>query len=198
MDDIASFDRFARVYDVVMPAADPDTLTVGLDEAEGSIDWVVDLGGGTGRAASVIDYDAVVFDAARGMVAAARANGHHAVRGTVGALPFRSNSVDAVLIVDALHHFPAVEPTLDAVHTVLRPGGVIVIREFDPTTVRGRLLSVGERLLGFDSRFIAPSILSESLAAAGFEPMTLDTGFGYTVCGRKPITETPADRPTRP
>lgn len=194
MDDIASFDRFARVYDVVMWSADPATLVEGLELVDGSLDWVLDLGGGTGRAASAIESDVVVLDAARGMVETARDNGHDAVLGRVESLPIQSNVVDAVLIVDALHHFPSATSTLEAVYSVLRPGGVVVVREFDPETVRGRFLEFGEHLLGFDSRFYPSSTLADLVADSGFEPTILDEGFGYTVCGRKPMTETVADQ----
>lgn len=191
MDDIASFDRFARLYDLVMPSADAATLTPGLDLVDGPIEWVIDLGGGTGRAATVIDDAAVVVDAAAGMVRRARANGHEAVLGDVEQLPLGSNAVDVVLIVDALHHFPTVESTLRAVFRVIRPGGAVIIREFDPTTLRGRLLSIGEQGLGFDSRFYAPDELSAIVETAGFQSHVLDRGFGYTVCGTKPMTEAP-------
>jgi SAM-dependent methyltransferase len=46
------------------------------------------------------------------------------------ALPFRSNSIDAILIKDALHHIPDVEMFLKEVHRVLRVNGRLVV--FDP------------------------------------------------------------------
>ena len=45
-------------------------------------------------------------------------------------LPFKSGSVDALVLKDSLHHLPNVELFFDEAHRVLRVGGRIVI--FDP------------------------------------------------------------------
>lgn len=47
------------------------------------------------------------------------------VRADATALPFRSGSFDAVLMLDLLEHVPE-EPTLAELQRVLRPGGVII------------------------------------------------------------------------
>ena len=49
---------------------------------------------------------------------------------TAHELPFRTSSVDALLLKDSLHHLPDVELFLNEAHRVLRVGGRIVI--FDP------------------------------------------------------------------
>lgn len=46
------------------------------------------------------------------------------------ALPFRSGSLDALVLKDAWHHLPDIEKFLAEAHRVLRPGGVI--GAFDP------------------------------------------------------------------
>jgi demethylmenaquinone methyltransferase/2-methoxy-6-polyprenyl-1,4-benzoquinol methylase len=66
---------------------------------------------------------------------------------------------------------------------VLRPGGVLVIREFDPTTVRGRALVAAERAWGFDSTFSSPRALRADVAAVGLDGRIVERGFGYTVVG---------------
>ena len=75
------------------------------------------------------------------------------------------------------------ERVFAAARRVLRPGGVLLIREFDPTTLRGRGLVAAEHLVGFDSGFWAPGTLRDRLAAAGFEASVVERGFGYTVAG---------------
>ena len=72
---------------------------------------------------------------------------------------------------------------------MLRPGGVVVIQEFDPRSHRGRGLVAAERLVGFDSTFWEPAALCDRLAAAGFEPRIVAEGFEYVVVGRVPTSQ---------
>lgn len=213
--DVTAFDRLARLYDLAMPAADPDVLARGLAYADGDLDRVLDVGGGTGRAARVLG-EAVrrseatrrpgrsgssppetdqttrraeprpfVVDAARGMLRTASAAGVEGVQGDAGTLPVYDGAVDAVVIVDALHHFPTADREIAEAARVLRPGGALVIREFDPTTLRGRALSALERAVGFDSTFYAATDLLDLVEDAGLASFLPDRGFDYTVVGVK-------------
>jgi demethylmenaquinone methyltransferase/2-methoxy-6-polyprenyl-1,4-benzoquinol methylase len=147
------------------------------------------LAGGTGRAADGLadaGFDPVVVDISAGMLRRARGAGHHAVRGDAGSLPLRADAIDAAVIVDALHHLPDPEAALEAVRAVLRPGGVVVIQEFGPQTIRGQALVAAERLVGFDSTFWTPEELCALLSDAGFEARIVREGFEYVVAGRVP------------
>ena len=182
--DVSPFHRFARLYDRGMWRADRSTLEAGFAVADRSVERVLDVGGGTGRASLALpDYETVVVDAARGMLAEARGKGLATVQGDAATLPVRDESADAVLVVDALHHMADPEGVFVAARRAVRPGGVLVIREFDPTTLRGRGLVLGERLVGFDSQFWSPATLRDLLEAAGFEAHVVEDGFGYTVAG---------------
>jgi len=182
--DVSPFHRFARLYDLGMWRADRATLEAGLAVADRPVERVLDVGGGTGRASLALsEYETVVVDAARGMLAEARVKGLATVQGDAATLPVADESADAVLVVDALHHMADLDGVLAAARRVLRPGGVLVIREFDPTTLRGRGLVVAEHLVGFDSHFHSPEDLRDRLTTAGFEATVVETGFGYTVVG---------------
>lgn len=182
--DVRFFDRLARLYDILMPAARPADLAAGLALAERDVERVVDVAGGTGRAARAVDAPTrVVADAAGGMARRARASGLAAVRADAGALPVRGGAADAVLVVDALHHLPDPPAALAEARRVLAPGGVLVIREFDPGTLRGRAVVAAERAVGFDSTFWRPRDLAAAVSEAGLEPSVVDRGFGYTVAG---------------
>ncbi len=183
MDDISTFDRLARLYDLAMPPVRYGPLAEGLVRAERPVHRVLDVGGGTGRAAAAIRPGAVVLDAAPGMLRRARSRGHAAVTGDATRLPVADRSIDAALVVDALHHIPDHPAVFAELERVLRPGGVVVIREFDPTTLRGRALVAAEHAWGFDSTFHAPAALADLLAGAGFDATVVDGGFGYTVTG---------------
>jgi ubiquinone/menaquinone biosynthesis C-methylase UbiE len=181
--DVRFFDALARVYDTLAPATDPEPIRAGLARADRPVERVLDLAGGAGRAARAVDAPVVVLDAAPGMLRRAAQRGHDAVAGDAARLPLRADAVDAVVVLDAFHHLPDPDATLAEVERVLRPGGVLVVREFDPGTVRGRALAAAERMVGFDSTFRGPAATVDAVAAAGLAASVLDTGFAFTVVG---------------
>lgn len=181
--DVRAFDTFAPAYDLFMPSADAVALRKGLACADRDVDRVVEVGGGTGRAAR--EVDAAVLDPARGMLERARHRGLETVQGTADWLPLADGSVDAVLMVDALHHFPDHERCLAEAARVLAPGGVLVVCEFDRSTRRGRLTVLWERLLGFDSTFYTAAELADAVDAAGLAARPVEYGFEMTVVGVK-------------
>ena len=183
MDDISTFDGLARLYDLAMPPARYAPLAAGLARARRPVHRALDVGGGTGRAAAAIRPETVVVDAAPGMLRRARSKGHSTVAGDATRLPVADDSVDATLVVDALHHMPDHHGVVGELYRVLRPGGVAILREFDPTTLPGRALVAAEHAGGFGSTFHTPTALLDVLEAGGFAADVVDGGFGYTVVG---------------
>ena len=189
--DIWFFDRFAPFYDRLMVEADAEALEAGLALADRDLRRVVDVGGGTGRGVRTLDAaESVVLDASRPMLAEARENGFPALQADATEVPLGDETVDAVLIVDALHHMDPVEAVLAEAERVLRPGGVLVIREVDPSALRGRAMSAIEHVIGFHSTFFTPEELSTRLEAAGFEPAVPVDDWSYTAAGVKGAGET--------
>lgn len=191
MDDAWFFDRFAGLYDVVMWTADRQPIEAGFRQAAIDVETVIDLAGGTGRVARALSpaYDVTLVDLSRPMLTKARDYGLESVQGDATSLPMPPDAVDAVIVADAYHHFPDPDAVLDDVHRVLRPGGVVVVREFNPTTLRGGLVILAERALGWPAEFRIPGELASDLIAAGFDARILDDGFGYTAVGRKPESD---------
>jgi demethylmenaquinone methyltransferase/2-methoxy-6-polyprenyl-1,4-benzoquinol methylase len=188
--DVRFFDRVASLYDRLAPATDPAPIRAGLARADRPVERVLDLAGGTGRAARAVAEgddapDAVVIDASGPMLRRAARRGTAAVRGDAGRLPVRDEAVDAVVVLDALHHLPDPDRALAEAERILRPGGVLVVREFDPATVRGRALVAAERLVGFHSTFRGPEATAAAVDAVGLPATVLDRGFAFTVVGRK-------------
>ena len=185
MGDSWFFDRFAPVYDRVMPPADRDAIVAGFDGADVEVSTVLDLAGGSGRIARELasTYDVTVCDLSRPMLEQARRHGLQGVQADATTLPVRDDAVDGVVIADAYHHLPRPEAVLHEVRRVLRPGGVLVVRDFDPATVRGKAIELVERALRWPCEFRTPGALAVDLEEACFEPVVLDGGFDYTVAG---------------
>jgi demethylmenaquinone methyltransferase/2-methoxy-6-polyprenyl-1,4-benzoquinol methylase len=185
--DVVPFDWLARPYDLVMPKADGSAIAAGLERADRPIERALDVGGGGGRAArSVSGPEWTVVDAARGMLGVAGGHGLATVQADAARLPVRDESVDAVVFLDSWHHVGRQRAAVEEAARVLRPGGVLVIREFDPTTIRGRGLVVAERLVGFRSTFATPDRIAEMAESNGLRATIPDRGFVYTVAATKP------------
>lgn len=202
--DVRFFDRLAPLYDLLMPAADCQTLEAALARTNGPLDRLLDLGGGSGRATIAVEVpDRIVLDLSRPMLRRARRrqsdqtgrrlprSTEHtavgplsAVQGDAGRLPLADDSVDAAMVVDAFHHMPAQQQIIKEAARVVRPGGVFVIREFDPSHPLGRLLVGTEHAMGMASTFYTPDTLAGRLADAAFDVSLLDVGFEYTLVGR--------------
>ena len=183
--DVDFFDRVAPLYDLAMPPADGEALAAGLDRAERPIERLLDVGGGSGRAAAALTGpDIAVVDASVGMLSRARrGRGLSGIAADAGRLPFRDASVDAITIVDAFHHLPDQDAALAEAARVLAPGGALVVREFDPEHPLGRLLVAGEHAIGMNSRFRTPDGLATAMDAVELDARVVDRGFGYTVVG---------------
>lgn len=82
---------------------------------------LIEIGAGTGLGKQFLD-DMIVTDIEFHRALDLTCRSEH--------LPFRDDSVDALVLKDALHHIPDVEAFLDEATRVLKVGGVAVI--FDP------------------------------------------------------------------
>lgn len=161
------FRYLAPVMDL-MPYPHEAHLRELLDEATGGT--LVDLGGGTARVSGRLleaFRRVVVMDVEPAMLRRTP-GGVHRVRGRAEHLPLRHRSVDAVLMTDALHHFPDQLGALAEAHRVLRPGGILLLEEFDPDHWQGKLIRWGERLLAMGSRFRPVSAWERMLHEVGF------------------------------
>lgn len=186
--DVRFFDRGARLYDALMWAPRIDWTADAFDFADRPVERVLDLAGGTGRVAAALtpEYDPIVADVSAPMLERAAARGLPTVRSDAGRLPLRDDAVDAAVVVDAYHHLPDREAALAEAARVVAPGGVVVIRDFDPTTLPGRAIANAEALFGMASQFVAVDAVAQQLTRAGLRSRVLDRGFTYTVVGRVP------------
>lgn len=186
--DVWFFDRFAPLYDRLMAAPDVEAIQSGLAAAERDVEDVVDVAGGTGRGLHGLEFpDAMVVDASRPMLAEAVDSGFRPAQGAAGRLPLAEDAVDAVTVVDALHMLRDVDAVLAEAVRVLRPGGVLVVREIDPETGKGRALRAVEHTLGFTSTFLTPAEVETRMAAAGLNSSVPHPEWKYTAAGVLPV-----------
>jgi ubiquinone/menaquinone biosynthesis C-methylase UbiE len=152
---------------------------------------VLDLGGGTGHLASLLAAElgrpVTVLDASPPMLRrAARLTGVKPVLGDAAQMPFGDAAFDAVIAYDAVHHFQRPERALAEAVRVLRPGGALLVGEFDPRSRGVRVLAAVERLVGEPRRFFAPRDFEALAARHGVtgvsEPQRLGS---YLFVGRK-------------
>lgn len=169
------FNLIARWYDQLFHFLDTGPLLRLLDLAPGQ--RVLDVGGGTGRVAQTLEgVRVVVCDASAGMARQARHKGLLACRGCAERLPFADGAFDALLVVDAFHHFSGHGQAAREMLRVLRPGGRLVVEEPDIRQPTVRLIALGERLLGMGSRFLSLEELGVLFERAGGAVTATETG----------------------
>jgi demethylmenaquinone methyltransferase/2-methoxy-6-polyprenyl-1,4-benzoquinol methylase len=156
---------------------------------QGQGESLLDVAGGTGYLAScVADRYArvVVADLSPGMLSVARSRKLETVEASALELPFKDAEFDVVLCTDALHHIKQIERALDEMCRVLKPGGTLVIHEFDLKGWKGFFFYWFERLFVDDSVFITPEALQALLEKNGFSGKTQKlSALGYMYVGIK-------------
>jgi demethylmenaquinone methyltransferase/2-methoxy-6-polyprenyl-1,4-benzoquinol methylase len=132
--------------------------------------WMLDGGGGTGRVSACLRAlvgRVVVSDVSERMLAAAAAKRLFAVRSRAERLPFADGAFDRILVVDALHHFDDQAAAIGDFERVLKPGGRMLIEEFNIDRAVVRLIAWAERAAVMRSRFLGPDRIRRMLVGRG-------------------------------
>jgi ubiquinone/menaquinone biosynthesis C-methylase UbiE len=120
---------------------------------------LLDIGGGTGRVASVLRDlvdEVIVSDISMGMLKQVTPSTLSPVCGYSESLPFPSDSFERVIMVDALHHVVDQVSTAREMFRILKPGGLLIIEEPDIRTFGVKLIALAEKLLLMRSHFLSP------------------------------------------
>lgn len=160
--------RFLAPFLDLLPYPNEEALRAALSPAHGGT--LLEVGGGTGRIARRVepDFEEVVLVDLQPATLARAPPGLGRVVGDAGQLPVATGSVDAVLAVDAFHHFHEPEAVLAEARRVLAPGGSLVVEEFDPAHWMTKAVVAFERVARFGSTFYHPADLRDRVAEAGF------------------------------
>ncbi len=167
------FDLLAPVYNrfshpwLVNPARIVPLL--GLEGKE----HILDVAGGTGAVAHAIVQASrahlTVLDASQAMLNQVPSHSRlRTIHGPANSLPFPAESFDIVLCTDSLHQLDPQNIVLAAMRRVLKPGGRLVLVDFDPDGLAGPALSWGENLFKQGHRFLPRTELGPMLQEAGF------------------------------
>lgn len=151
---------------------------------------LLDIGGGTGRLASLIAgvarCEVTVLDASARMLRHARGlAGVVAVQGDATCMPFDDNAFDAAIIVDALHHVAAQADLAREVARVVRQHGAVLVADPDMSVAAVRASAALERFLGEPALMLTPEDVVRLFGAAGVPgQVTNRTDTGYVFVGR--------------
>jgi demethylmenaquinone methyltransferase/2-methoxy-6-polyprenyl-1,4-benzoquinol methylase len=132
---------------------------------------LLDVGGGTGRSSYLLKTyitDIVIADSSMGMLNQARKKSNFVtVCSYSEGLPFKDESFDIVIIVDALHHVKNHKATIDELWRIVKLEGTIVIEEPNIETFSIKLMAIFEKLLLMRSHFLPPTAIKNLFNFSG-------------------------------
>lgn len=154
-------------------------------------DIVIDLGGGSGRIAKFLTNKVrkiTVVDISEGMLKQCqqRHPDLSCIKAEAESLPFADNSVNKVIIIDAFHHFQNQKQVAREIKRVLAKNGQIIIEEFNPLRVVGKLVIIMEKIFLMNSTFYTPLSLTALFSSNGFKVRIIDENMAsYYLIGEK-------------
>ncbi len=156
-------------------------------------DSILDVGGGTGWiAATFADICREVFvldpDQKKLSFGKQRRKNVRFIPGSAHRIPFPIDYYSKVMAIASFHHFTEQDSALQEIRRVLRPNGLLVLLEFDPTTLKGKQVKFFENTLRrMDCKYYSPSQLEERLKHHGYEEISIiPSKIGYFLTARKP------------
>lgn len=150
--------------------------------------WLLDAGGGTGRVSYSLRNcvgQVLVNDLSHRMLKKAGAKALNPVRARVEDLPYPDGCFGRILVVDSLHHFSDQGEAIRNLLRVLKPGGRLVIEEFDLSHKAVRLLAIAEKIMLMRSRFLKPEEIRAMITSNGFPARIERDGYAAWIIADK-------------
>lgn len=160
------FDFLAPIYERFIKPIDPIKLRALVDlPVSGNL---LDVGGGTGRISFMLRDSVksiVIADSSFGMLSQAdNKKSFIIVCSNSEELPFKDDSFERVIMVDALHHVYDYRVTAEELWRVVKPGGRIVIEEPNIHAMQVKITAIVEKLALMRSHFVSPLVISNSFS----------------------------------
>lgn len=144
---------------------------------------VLDLGGNTGGESTILhqrgfeiilsDINEVALDIATERAKKFGLQVPRCVAADVHALPFEDDTFEAVMVIEALHHFEDYEQALSEILRVLRPGGFLMSLEPIGWNPLRRLSEIRDRFRGTIEKSFTQRQLKKLLGGAGFSEIEI-------------------------
>ena len=155
---IDHFALIAPIYDRVFKSQGHKRLNELADLPEFGV--FLDAGGGTGRVAQYIkqpNSHVIVADSSEKMLEqSGLKEGLINVCSQTEYLPFRNESFERIIMVDALHHVYDHQQTVKELYRVVKFGGKIVIEEPNIKRIPVKIIAFIEKIALMRSKFITP------------------------------------------
>lgn len=161
-DVLGAYDLPGAITDLVPPGAVSVDLGCGTGE-------VIERMLGVSSEVIGVDGSARMLDLARRRFSADASRVSLRI-GDLEHLPLRDGEVDFISINMVLHHLGSPSSALEEARRVLRPGGRLVVADFDRHENESMRITYGDRWLGFTSE-----ALCSALHKAGFVPLSTTT-----------------------
>lgn len=158
-------------------------------------DILLDIGGGTGMIVDQILAETsckayiVEVEQKKLLYAAKKRRNINLVNASVDFIPFLYEYFSKVMSIVAFHHFHDQDSALEEIKRVLKPGGLVILNEIDPSTLKGKVTSFAENTLKkMNCKYYSPSQLHEKVKAHAYQEISITHApIGYFLCARKPI-----------
>ncbi len=179
-----AYDAFMKLWRLYKDAAVVRALDLCPDHR------VADLGGGTGHYAAVICRlcrEVVVVDESERMLERVPTRSNvRALKADMAATGLPDAGFDAVLITDTLHHAPDQAALIREARRLLKPGGRVVILDFDAGCTRTRIVKAFEQPFFGPVNYLTPKQLEDLLSASGFADARMEAeGWCYVMVARR-------------
>lgn len=148
-------------------------------------DVLLDVGGGTGRLAGYFAgkcREVWVLDPEQRKLqfGKERRKNVHFIRASADPIPFADGYFSKAIAIASFHHIQNQDASLQEIKRVLKSDGQLVMLEFDPSTLRGKINNFFEnRLRGMNYRFCGPAVLAEKLGRYGYQVKIERAPVGY-------------------